>query len=163
MTPRRPSLPTIISRTLGPFEALGIAGMTSTPPGRTTRTPRTMCEMSPYLSDCMPDERVATQPPSVEWVKLSGKWPRVQPRSFELRLEVRAERAGLDAGESRVGVDVDDAVEASEVERDDGAGLADVRLEAARDVAAAAERDDARHPRPIAAATTACTSPSSAG
>ena len=38
--------------------------------------------MSPYLSDCMPDERVAIQPPSVEWAKLSGKWPSVQPRAF---------------------------------------------------------------------------------
>ena len=41
--------------------------------------PRVMSEMSPYLSDCMPDERVATQPPRVLWVKLSGKWPSVQP------------------------------------------------------------------------------------
>ena len=38
-----------------------------------------MSAMSPYLSDCIPDERVATQPPSVLWVKLSGKWPMVQP------------------------------------------------------------------------------------
>ncbi len=38
-----------------------------------------MSAMSPYLSDCMPEERVATQPPMVEWVKLSGKWPMVQP------------------------------------------------------------------------------------
>ena len=27
----------------------------------------------------MPEERVAIQPPSVEYVKLSGKWPQVQP------------------------------------------------------------------------------------
>jgi hypothetical protein len=31
-----------------------------------------MSEMSPYLSDCMPEDRVAIQPPSVLWVKLSG-------------------------------------------------------------------------------------------
>ena len=55
---------------------------TSTRPGMTTRRPRVMSAMSPYLSDCMPEERVATQPPSVEWVKLSGKWPRVQPRAL---------------------------------------------------------------------------------
>ena len=56
--------------------------------------------MSPYLSDCMPEERVAIQPPSVEWVKLSGKWPSVQPLRVELPLEVRTERAGLDPGEA---------------------------------------------------------------
>ena len=60
----------------------------------------------------------------------------------ELGFQVGPERAGLDAGEPRVGVDVDDTVEAAEVERDDGSGLGDMRLEAARDVAAAAERDD---------------------
>ena len=49
------------------------------PPGRTTRIPLMMSAMSPYLSDCMPDERVATQPPSVEWVNESGKCPSVQP------------------------------------------------------------------------------------
>ena len=77
--PSRPSEPRIISRTLGPFEALGMGRMTTVPPGRTRRRPLVMSAMSPYLSDCMPDERVAIQPPSVECVKLSGKWPIVQP------------------------------------------------------------------------------------
>ena len=47
-----------------------------------TRTARVRSATSPYLSDCMPEERVATQPPSVECVKLSGKWPSVQPRAL---------------------------------------------------------------------------------
>jgi hypothetical protein len=66
MTPSRPSLPRIISRTDGPLEVDGNGRSTSTPPGRTTRRPRAMSAMSPYLSDCMPDDRVATQPPTVE-------------------------------------------------------------------------------------------------
>ena len=41
-----------------------------------------MSAMSPYLSDCMPEERVAIQPPRLEWVKESGKCPIVQPRAF---------------------------------------------------------------------------------
>src|SRR5690625_1620449 len=82
MTPNRPSLPRIISRTLGPVEVDGSGRSTNGPPGRTTRRPRVMSAMSPYLSDCIPDERVATQPPSVECVKLSGKCPNVQPCPF---------------------------------------------------------------------------------
>src|SRR5690606_69439 len=60
----------------------------------------------------------------------------------ELRLEVRAERTRLDAGEARGGVDLDDAVHAPHVEGEHGAPLAGQRLEAAGDVAAAAEGDD---------------------
>ena len=33
----------------------------------------------------MPEERVAIQPPSVECVKLSGKWPQVQPWALSWR------------------------------------------------------------------------------
>ena len=80
--PSRPSLPSTISRTLGPVEVAGTGRTTSSPCGVTTRSPRTRSATSPYLSDCMPDERVAIQPPSVECVKLSGKWPSVQPRAL---------------------------------------------------------------------------------
>src|SRR5829696_1346526 len=73
ITPSRPSEPKIISRTLGPVEVWGSGRTTSTLPGMTARRPRVMSAMSPYLSDCMPEDRVATQPPSVLWVKLSGK------------------------------------------------------------------------------------------
>ena len=65
------------SRALG----FGPGRTTSVPPGRTTRSPRAMSAMSPYLSDCMPEDRVATQPPSVECVNESGKCPMVQPRA----------------------------------------------------------------------------------
>ncbi len=82
MIPSRPSLPSTISRTLGPVDVLGTGRVTSMPAGVATRTARVRSATSPYRSDCMPDERVATHPPSVEWVKLSGKWPRVQPRPF---------------------------------------------------------------------------------
>jgi hypothetical protein len=75
MIPSRPSLPRIISRTLGPVDVLGTGRTTSVPDGATTRSPRVKSAMSPYLSDCIPDDRVAIQPPSVEYVKLSGKWP----------------------------------------------------------------------------------------
>ena len=101
--------------------------------------------MSPYLSDCMPDERVAIQPPSVEWVKLSGKCPTVQPRALSCSSSARAERARLrparsasprrsrGRGPCRAHVDGDDR-----------AVLVGRRLEAAGDVRAAAERDDDR-------------------
>src|SRR6187200_1270999 len=72
MTPSRPSEPRTISRTLGPVEVCGNGRTSSTLPGMITRMPRAMSAMSPYLSDCMPEERVATQPPSVLWLKLSG-------------------------------------------------------------------------------------------
>ena len=81
MTPSRPSEPRIISRTLGPEEVLGSGRSATTLPGSTTRRPRVMSAMSPYLSDCMPDERVAIHPPRVEWRKESGWWPMVQPRA----------------------------------------------------------------------------------
>ena len=77
------------------------AARRAAPPGVTTRSPRVRSAMSPYLSDCMPDERVAIQPPSVEWVKLSGKWPSVQPRALSCALEVGAEDAGLHARQAR--------------------------------------------------------------
>ena len=79
MIPSRPSLPSIIWLTSGPVDFAGTARVTSTPAGVTARNAVVMSAMSPYLSDCIPDDRVAIQPPSVEWVKLSGKWPNVQP------------------------------------------------------------------------------------
>ena len=82
MMPSRPSLPSTISRTLGPVDVLGTGRVTSVPAGVTTRSARVRSATSPYLSDCMPDDRVAIQPPSVEWVKLSGKCPTVQPWAF---------------------------------------------------------------------------------
>ena len=51
----------------------------STCPFITMRRPRVTSAMSPYLSLCIPDDRVAIHPPSVECVKLSGKCPSVQP------------------------------------------------------------------------------------
>src|SRR5215217_7527319 len=80
ITPSRPSDPSTISRTLGPVEVCGNGRSSNTLPGIMTRMPRAMSEMSPYLSDCMPDDLVATHPPRVLWVKLSGKCPIVQPR-----------------------------------------------------------------------------------
>ena len=80
--PSRPSLPRIISRTLGPVDVAGTGRVASRPDGITTRTARVRSATSPYLSDCIPDERVAIQPPSVECAKLSGKCPSVHPRAF---------------------------------------------------------------------------------
>ena len=142
MTPSRPSLPRIISRTLGPVAVLGNGRMTSTSPGTTTRKPRVMSAMSPYLSDCMPDDRVATQPPRVEWVKRVGEVAHGPAAGAQLLLEVGSEGAGLDAGQPGLGVDVQHLVQPTEVDREDGAGLLGRRLEAAGDVGAAAERDD---------------------
>ncbi len=144
MIPSRPSLPSTISRTLGPVDVLGTGRVTSVPAGVTTRTARVRSATSPYLSDCMPDERVAIQPPSVEWVKLSGKWPSVQPRRVELLLELRAEHAGLHAREARPASISSTRSMRPRSTRDDRAVLAGGRLEAAGDVRAAAERDDDR-------------------
>ena len=82
MTPRRPSEPSTISRTLGPDDDDGSGRSVSTWPGITMVSPRQMSAMSPYLSDCMPEERVAIQPPSVDHTNESGWCPMVQPRAF---------------------------------------------------------------------------------
>ncbi len=66
MMPSRPSLPSSIWLTSGPVDFDGTARVASTPVGVTTRRPLVMSAMSPYLSDCIPDERVAIHPPSVE-------------------------------------------------------------------------------------------------
>ena len=80
--------------------------------------------MSPYLSDCMPDERVAIQPPSVEWVKLSGKWPNVQPRALSCSSRSRAEarRPGRGRGATASSISSTRSMPA-DVDRDDRARL----------------------------------------
>ena len=85
MTPSRPSLPSSISRTLGPVDVLGTGRTIRVPDAVTARSPRVSSAISPYRSDCMPEDRVAIQPPSVEYVKLSGKCPQVQPWAFSWR------------------------------------------------------------------------------
>ena len=47
MIPSRPSLPSTISRTLGPVDVLGTGRMASSPAGVTTRRPRVESAMSP--------------------------------------------------------------------------------------------------------------------
>ena len=47
MMPSRPSLPSTIWRTLGPFDAAGTGRVTSVPDGVTTLSPLTMSAMSP--------------------------------------------------------------------------------------------------------------------
>ena len=47
MIPRRPSLPSTISRMLGPVEVAGTGRVTSVPDGVTTRSPLVMSAMSP--------------------------------------------------------------------------------------------------------------------
>ncbi len=47
ISPRRPSLPRTISRTLGPVDVLGTGRVTRVPVGVTTRSPRVMSAMSP--------------------------------------------------------------------------------------------------------------------
>ena len=47
MIPSRPSLPSTISRTLGPVEVAGTGRVTSSPAGVTTRRPRVESAMSP--------------------------------------------------------------------------------------------------------------------
>ena len=100
--------------------------------------------MSPNLSDCMPDERVAIQPPRVEWVKLSGKCPSVQPCAFSCSSRCGPKHAGLNPRDPRGLVDREHAVEPAQVHRDHGAPLARRRLEAAGDAGAAAEGDHDR-------------------
>ena len=66
----------------------------------------------------------------------------VQPRSFSCASSIRAEGAGLDPRETRRLVDVDQASQPAEVDRDDDPRSRRIGLEAAGDVAAAAERDE---------------------
>ena len=74
-------------------------------------------------------------------MKLSGKCPSVQPRALSCSSSSRAEHAGLHAREARGLVDREHPVQPADVDRDDRARLVRRRLEAARDVRAAAERD----------------------
>ena len=82
MIPRRPSDPSTISRTLGPEDVDGRGRSDRIWPGITMRRPRQMSAMSPYLSDCMPELRVAIHPPSVDHTNESGWCPIVQPRAW---------------------------------------------------------------------------------
>ena len=77
-----------------------------------------------------PAPRQASQPPTVDRSIDCGQWPRVRPCRPGGRPPRRAEGAGPDVGEQRVGVDVADAGQAAEVEghpaeeRDGGAAHA---------------------------------------
>ena len=122
-----------------------------------------MSAMSPYLSDCMPDERVAIQPPRRRVGEESGKCPMVQPLRVQLLLEVGAERAGLDAGETRLLVDVEHLA---------SCGPCRARGRRALSSARGSRRPAMLLPPPngmmtasaaTAASTTCCTSASSAG
>ena len=70
-----------------------------------------------------------------------GEVPAGPALGVQLALEVGAEYAGLHARELRGRVDGEHAVHAGHVDRDDGPRLAGLRLEAARDARAAAERN----------------------
>ena len=149
ITPSRPSLPRTISRTLGPVDVLGTGRVASTPAGVTTRTARVRSATSPYLSDCMPEERVAIQPPSVECVKLSGKCPTVQPRELSWRSS-SGPRTPACTRASREAPSISSTRSMRPRSTDTiGRSLGGGRLEAARDVRPAAERDHARR-RPAA-------------
>src|SRR5580704_8705635 len=69
--------------------------------------------------------------------------PQGQPVRLQLRLQGRAEGAGLDAGGARGAVDLDDPPQMAQIEADRGLVAAvEACLDAADDAAAAAERDD---------------------
>ena len=65
-----------------------------------------------------PPARVAIQPPRVENSNDCGKWRSVRPCGRRRVLEVRPERPGADPGGLRDGVDLDQAGERLEVDRD---------------------------------------------
>jgi hypothetical protein len=74
-------------------------------------------------------------------VKLSGKWPIVQPCSLSEPLDVWTQRSCLDRRKPGVGIDLEHPIEPAKINRDDRPGLIARRFEAARDVAATTERD----------------------
>ena len=100
-----------------------------------------MSAMSPYLSDCMPEDRVATQPPSVLWVKAVREVTESPAVLAQLPLDVWTQRSSLDRRQPGVVIDLEHTIEPAQINRDHRPGLIRRRFEAAGDVAATAERD----------------------
>ena len=105
MTPRRPSLPSTISRTLGPVEVWGTGRVTSSPAGVTTRTAAR--EVGDVAVAVGLHARGARGDPAAERRvgEAVGEVAERPSLRVELALDVRAERAGLDAGEAGGRVD----------------------------------------------------------
>ena len=102
-----------------------------------------MSAMSPYLSDCMPDERVATQPPRRRVGEAVGEVPDGPALRVQLlpRGRARARRPGCGRDRTPRRSRSSSFIRPMSSEMHD-AVLVGARLEAAGDVAAAAERDD---------------------
>ena len=145
MIPRRPSLPSTISRTLGPVEVLGTGRMTSSPAGVTTRRPRV--DVGDVAVAVGLHARGARRDPAAErrvgegvGVVAEGPAARV-----ELLLQARAVDAGLHARQPRGLVDARAAASMRARSTETTVRVSSARrLEAARDARAAAERDHDR-------------------
>eukprot|EP01139_Manchomonas_bermudensis_P004220 Amastigsp_a19270_5.p3 type:complete len:214 gc:universal Amastigsp_a19270_5:84-725(+) len=80
--PSMPSDPRARARASGPIDTRGAMQCRSRVPcGVTSRTETTKSSMLPYKLRCMPDARVAIQPPNVENSNESGSWPSVTPNA----------------------------------------------------------------------------------
>ena len=112
----------------------------------------------------MPDERVAIQPPSVECVKVSGKWPSVQPLGVELRLEVAGRtRRPARARAARWRRSSSTRFSRPQVDRDHRARLVRRRPRGCRRCSCRRRTGSPRRRRRAPPRTTAATSSSSAG
>ena len=96
ITARLPSAPHNSCRASRPPGERGRAPILNVSPlGSTPSRPRTICSTPPKRADAVPVARVAIQPPTVEWCRDCGSWPRVKPRSFRNLLEDPAHDPGL--------------------------------------------------------------------
>ena len=116
MIPSRPSLPSIISRTLGPVDVAGTGRVTSTPAGVTTRTrAREVGDVAVLVG--LHARRARRDPAAERRVgEAVGEVAERPALRVELLLERRAEHAGLDPGEARHVVDLEHAVHAAHVD-----------------------------------------------
>ena len=123
MIPSRPSLPRIISRTLGPVDVLGTGRTTSVPDGVDDAEPaREVGDVAVLVG--LHARRAGRDPAAERRVGEGvGEVAEGPALGVELALELRPERAGLHLGEPRLGVDREHAVHPAHVDRDHGARL----------------------------------------
>ena len=144
MIPSRPSLPSSISRTLGPVDVLGTGRSATVPAGVTARSAARQVGHVAVLVGL--HARGARRDPAAERrvVEAVGEVPERPARRVELRLERRPEHARLHAREARHRIDLQHAVQPPEVDAEHRPRLVRGRVEAAGDVRPAAERDHDR-------------------
>ena len=123
MIPRRPSLPSTISRTLGPVDVLGTGRSASGPRRRDHAQPARQVGHVAVLVG-LHARRAGRDPAAERRVREAvGEVPERPAARVELRLERRAEHARLHPREARHRVDLQHAVQPAEVDASTGARL----------------------------------------